>query len=326
MTGLPRYFVGVHRDPAVCAASSSGGAFTALTDAAFGRCPGTAVYGCAWSEGLRAEHARATDAAGRDRMRGSKYIPSHLGSSLADAATDLRAGRQVVFSGAPCQIAALNAFLSKDGVERGGLATVSFVCHGTGSERFFRDYVGYLEGRYRGRAVGVNFRAKSKPGKIQDMEVRFDNGRVYRAASTRSDWFYSVYLANLILGKRCYECPFAGGERPSDVDIADAWGQPWVEGRAPSLLIANTSKGLELVGLAREYMDLQEKSPEEVRQPQMAGPLGRPDGYDEFWRAYRDGGFMAAQRWVGNNTVRGRAKALAIKVADAVGVRKLIKR
>ncbi|MGE9980738.1 polysaccharide pyruvyl transferase family protein [Collinsella sp. SGI.184] len=323
---LPRYYVGAHGDIEICKHSSSGGAFTALTDAFFSRHNNSVIYGCAWNENLEAVHIRAVDESGRNAMRGSKYIPSKLGDSFKHVADDLRHGRNVVFSGTPCNIAALNKYIAMNGVPTDRLLTISFLCHGVGSERFFRDYIAHLEDRYGGHAIAVNFRAKSQVGKIQDMRVEFDNGKVYTAASTNSDWFYSIYLANLILRPSCYKCKFAGGARPSDIDIADAWGQPWIDGKAPSLLISNTEKGQTLIDDVTGVMSLRELPYSRVKQPAMIHHAEKPLQYDEFWRVYNEEGYLSAQRLFGNNTIWGKARAAAIRVVDVLGVRKLLKR
>jgi len=51
------------------------------------------------------------------------------------------------------------------------------------------------------------------------MQVKFDNGRVYNASSTKHDWFYSLYN-NLLPG--CYSCRFAKPERYADISLGDA--------------------------------------------------------------------------------------------------------
>lgn len=73
------------------------------------------------------------------------------------------------------------------------------ICHGVGSKTFFNDYIKCLENKYESKAVKVNFRAKHHKGQKQDMKVLFNNGREYHASSTKYNWFYLVYLQNLIL-------------------------------------------------------------------------------------------------------------------------------
>lgn len=50
----------------------------------------------------------------------------------------LRAGRKVLFSGTPCQVAGLKLFLRK---EYDYLLTVDFICHGVPSPGVWREYL-----------------------------------------------------------------------------------------------------------------------------------------------------------------------------------------
>ena len=63
-----------------------------------------------------------------------------------------------------------------------------------------------------------------------------------------------------------------------------------------------------------------------VKQPAMICHAEKPLKYDEFWRVYNEEGYLSAQRWFGNNTIWGKARAAAIRVVDVLGVRKLLKR
>lgn len=323
-----RFFAACHRRDSVWKESSSGGAFTALTDQWLKRHGDKAViYGCAWGENLQVRHIRATDAAGRDAMRGSKYIGSRVGDSYRLAAEDLRSGKAVLFSGTPCQIAGLKRYLQIRGLEpEDRLLTVEVICHGVASDKFFRDYIAHLEGRYGGKAVACNFRSKSRPGKIQDMSVEFDNGKVYQAASTKFDWFYSAYNArNLILRPSCYQCRYARPEREADVSLGDHWGDQ-SGGKARSLIIANTQQGLLWTQRLGRDMVLEKLQPQQVHQDRLHSPCKKPESYDRFWEIYEQKGYLAAQEFLGNNTPKGKAKSLAAAMTVRLGLDRAAKK
>ena len=61
-----------HKDSNIERHSSSGGAFTMLSDEILN--VGGIVYGCVLDAKLNAVHMRATCKSERDQMRGSKYI------------------------------------------------------------------------------------------------------------------------------------------------------------------------------------------------------------------------------------------------------------
>jgi len=141
-----RYYTADHTDNDVIKKSSSGGAFTAITDGWFDTHRGNAVvYGAAWAENLQVKHIRATGKAGRDLMRGSKYIKSSMAGVYSQVAEDISAGRAVLFSGTPCQISAEKNYLEKRNLPLAGLLTVEVLCRGTGDTGYFSDYIKELE-------------------------------------------------------------------------------------------------------------------------------------------------------------------------------------
>jgi coenzyme F420-reducing hydrogenase beta subunit len=65
--------------------------------------------------------------------------------------------KKVLFSGTPCQTAALRSFgNSKE------IVTVDVVCHGVPSNLAFRKYLSFLERKFGKRVVSVSFRDKKE--------------------------------------------------------------------------------------------------------------------------------------------------------------------
>ena len=60
----------------------------------------------------------------------AKYSQSILGDSFLSIKKQLDSGRIVLFSGTPCQVAGLKAFLKRD---YENLVCIDFVCHGVPS-------------------------------------------------------------------------------------------------------------------------------------------------------------------------------------------------
>ena len=300
------FYSGLNKDNSIAKKSSSGGAFSALTDAFFENNKKAVVYGCILNEDFQAVHIRADNKELRDKMRGSKYIGSNLTGVYKNVAEDLQSGLSVLFSGTPCQIGALLGYISKKNISEEKLFTVDFVCHGVASSKFFEDYIKHLENKYKSRAVSCNFRGKSKPGKKQDMIVKFENGKVYNASSSRYDWFYSIYLKNLILRTSCYKCKYAQEKRYADLTIADLWGKLDNSLVAKSLVVVNSEKGAVINKQAEKYMDICEIASYDVHQPHMRAPAEKPENYDWFWNIYLEKGYLLVQKAFGNNTLKGK--------------------
>lgn len=105
----PAFYLAKHKDARVLSLSTSGGAFTALSDAMLRR--GGVVYGAVLDENLQVCHTRAATPEERDPMRVSKYVQSRLGDTFSRIKADLLEGRPVLFTGTPCQNAGLRASL-----------------------------------------------------------------------------------------------------------------------------------------------------------------------------------------------------------------------
>jgi coenzyme F420-reducing hydrogenase beta subunit len=310
-----------HSDLRVEKCSSSGGAFTMLTDKVLNA--GGIIYGCAFDDKLDAVHIRADSSEDRDKMRGSKYIQSNLSTVFELIASDLHDGRIVLFSGTPCQVSAVTNYLKLKKIPINTFVSVEVICHGVGSNKFFYDYVRHKEKKFRSKAVMINFRSKYRPGQKQDMTIRFENGKAYHAASTNLDWFYSIYLKNLILRPACYKCKFARQERIADLSIADFWGS---EGNDVfSLIACHTNKGAVLLDNPVDGQ-LSKVDRSAVHQPHMKAPCDMPEQRAVFWNTYLQEGYEAVQAKFGNNTLKGRIKYRAADVVQALHIGRVAKR
>ena len=116
--------------------SSSGGVFTLLAENVIKR--GGVVFGARFDERWEVVHDYVEDKEGISKFRGSKYVQSTIGDNYLKAEQFLKAGRKVLFSGTPCQIAGLKHFLRKD---YDNLLTVDFICHGAPSPGVFRTFL-----------------------------------------------------------------------------------------------------------------------------------------------------------------------------------------
>lgn len=325
-----RFFSAIHSDINVRRSSSSGGAFTAITDAWLSEYKDKAViYGCILDNNtMTAKHIRVTDAKGRDSLRGSKYIASDMSDVFSQVADDLRLGNHVIFTATPCGIAALKIYLDKQGVDDlSDLLLIDFVCHGVGDTHFFQEYIAHLERKYKSKAVRCSFRGKSAPHKISDMLVEFENGKRYSSSATKLDWFYSLYYGNYILRPSCFTCKYTSLQRVSDITLGDCWGQLTADYSATSsLIIASSSRGYEWIKLSLQNMSYIELTEDTVVQAHLQSPADKPADYDEFWQIFRSEGYLSAQKFAGNNTFSAKLKSMMADFLDKTKLLSLLKK
>lgn len=91
------------------------------------------------------------------KLQGSKYVHSEIEFTYSHARIALQAGKKVLFSGTPCQIAGLKSYLKKD---YNGLYTIDLICHGVPSGQFFDDYIQHKTHHIGATIKSFNFRDK----------------------------------------------------------------------------------------------------------------------------------------------------------------------
>ena len=163
-------FGGYHKNAAVRAQSTSGGAFSAIVES---WCDENYVIFGAVTRGLEVYHEYITDKKGLEKFRQSKYTQSHMDQAYTEAKKFLKQGKQVLFSGTPCHIAALKTYLGKLGCNE-NLLTVEVVCEGVPSPWYVRKYAAHLEANYKTQVIQIDYRySDSCPIKDNEWPVGF---------------------------------------------------------------------------------------------------------------------------------------------------------
>lgn len=98
-----------NQDESVRLNSSSGGVFSALAEYVIAQ--GGVVFGARIDAQGKVYHDFTESCEGIAAFRGSKYVQSRIGNAFRNVEKFLKEGRFVLFSGTPCQVAALYLFL-----------------------------------------------------------------------------------------------------------------------------------------------------------------------------------------------------------------------
>ena len=242
-------------DEGVRMKSSSGGIFSLIAQRTLSH--GGAVFGAAFDENdWHVYHRCVDDEVGLCKLRGSKYAQSDIGNSFADVARELRNGREVLFSGTPCQVAGLRRYLSiVRGVPTDRLYLIDVVCHAVSSPLVWKKYMELrVASEYKGlacdlsRIVRVSFREKKYGWKKFFMTMEFANGSRYEKAFSE-DLFFRGFLFELYNRPSCHNCSSRGLRSGSDMTIGDFWGVDSIipeldEDKGVSLILVNTKKGI----------------------------------------------------------------------------------
>ena len=292
----PVFYVARHKDKEVLQQSTSGGAFTALSDVILRQ--GGVVYGADYDRQLRVVHRRAETKEQRDRMRISKYVQSEIGDSYAQVKRDLEQGRNVLFSGTPCQTAGLRGFLA-DAPLAGQLFSCDLICHSIPSPLIWEEYKRLLEEESGQKLAAVQFRSKkdgwSRANSNRGFLFRLENEAVWR----EDDRFYELFFkVGAITRPSCAACRFTDLRRASDLTIADYWGiekysPEWFDPLGVSVVLLNSPQGAALFAQACKDLLTQERPQEESlnEQKRLSESVRHPAERELFWAEYREVGF-----------------------------------
>lgn len=216
------------RDGASLARSASGGAFAVLARPVLEA--GGVVFGAEALPGGVVRHARIESLAELPRLQGSKYAPSDASAAFDDCAAALASGREVFFSGVPCQVYALRRRLEQrglDGSRLDHLWTVDLICHGVPDPRLFQLYISWLEAQHGADPGSLRYEFRSKR-RGWGLNYRYTYERGGRCTSCfgagSNDPYYAAFLSGSLFRSACYSCKFARKERVGDFTIGDFWG------------------------------------------------------------------------------------------------------
>ena len=246
----PKTLAAFAKDENVRIESSSGGIFTVLAEKVID--DGGVVVGVAQLSPTKFGHIVVNKKSDLDKLRGSKYIQADVGLIYREVRSLLKNGKKVLFSGTPCQVAALYAVLGKNAYA--DLFTVDIVCHGTPSVKVFKKYIAELEKDNSAHVLSSRFRDKQKGWKLFSMtsSLKTISGGFSKISKTlREDKFMHVFLRNICLNTSCANCHYGKLPRIADITLADYWGV-WIhhpemdDDKGTSVVLLNTIHGKNL--------------------------------------------------------------------------------
>ena len=240
-------YAAINIDEQVRFNSTSGGIFTLLSQWVLER--NGIIFGAVYDEKFNVIHCLVECSEDLYRLRGAKYAQSNLGNTYLQVQSNLKEGRYVLFSGTPCQVGGLIAFLGKS-YER--LFLIDLICHGVPSPKVWQHYITYrseqdAEGQ---KPTHINLRSKESGWPGYSICFDYPEKRCYTATNSQ-DPYLRGFVNNLYLRPSCYECHFKGNTRQSDFTLGDYWGvwsqmPTYHDGKGTSVVLLHTQKAKSL--------------------------------------------------------------------------------
>ncbi len=242
----PKTIAAHAKDEQVRLESSSGGIFSVLAEHVLD--DGGVVVGVAQVAPTRFEHIFIENKANLSKLRGAKYVQANPGLIYKQVRAMLIDGRKVLFSGTPCQVAALYSVLGQKKFDN--LWTVDIVCHGTPSVKLFEKFAENISRVHNSTLVSTEFRDKSTGWKAYSVSQRFDNGDKISEPYGKSDYM-RLFLSRICQNKSCSDCKYRKLPRIADITLGDYWGianyHPEMDDdNGTSVVLLNTNHGEKL--------------------------------------------------------------------------------
>lgn len=305
------------KDRAELIASSSGGAFTALSDIFISS--GDAVVCSSYNFYSHQQEFRIiTTSAERNAARGSKYMQSILGDIFCETEEWLKnnPGKRVLFVGVGCQAAGFMSYAEAKGFSD-RITVVDIICHGSPSPQIWKEYVQSLE-KSKGSIDALTFKDKRRGWKSPTAVA------VIQGEEISLKQYVKIFYNRKELRLSCHKCPYTTTERATDITIGDFWH---IEDKVPaqyddmgtSLFIVHTKKGAELFETIKGKIDWFESNTDDCWQLNLEKPTAAAEGRERFWQDYYSRGIDYIIRKYGTDRFMDKVRRY-IKNASRGGV------
>lgn len=245
-------YAGSSLDNEIIKKSASGGMFSLIVDEwLHGMQEKGYICGVIYDEDYKGVHHIMTEEM-EDvfLMRTSKYVQSKKGYIYQQVKHNLEKGKRVLFSGTPCEVAALYSYLGK---RPNNLLTVDIICQGPTAPKVLKEYTELLEKKYASKVLNMNMRHKEGIWIPQYLLVQMESGRIIK------NLFYDTPLGaalHIMQRQSCYKCKFVKKHKYSDITIGDYHGadkeENYYNPNGTSIIIGNTETGIRLIEKIRE--------------------------------------------------------------------------
>jgi len=302
-----------NRDEKVRLSSSSGGIFSAISKFVLDN--GGTVYGAAFNDNFEVTHIGAENLAAVDKLKGSKYVQSDLGGVFVDVKRQISNDRYVLFTGTPCQVAGLKAYLGDKNYDK--LILVDLVCAGTPSPLVWEKYVELLQIKNDSKLDKFSFRDKRLGWANSSSYARFKNGQEL-FNDYLLDSYRSIFSGHFASRPSCHSCVFTNFKRISDITIADFWGiekykPEFDDNKGVSLLLINTNKGKLIFEAINNNIEYEVSNVQEAVQRNLIMPTKVSPKRKLFWDKFSKHGYKFVAKKYTTYGLKNRIKQKVLK-------------
>lgn len=244
----PKVYSAMNKQEDVRMKSSSGAVFPELARFVIEEKKGY-VVGVKYDKDMKVVSSIADNMEDVKAFYGSKYVKSDFEGIFPKIRELLKDNKTVLYSGLPCECAALRSYLRKD---YENLYICEILCHAAPSPKVYRQYLDHLEKKHKSRVVNLTFRNKSTGWLIHkcSLVVEFENGKNLTVNARKNNYF-RAFLNDYISRPSCSFCEYTYRNRVGDLTVGDFWGikdidPTMFDDKGVSLITVNNDKGSKM--------------------------------------------------------------------------------
>lgn len=255
LTNGKTVYSGYVKNNSILRKSASGGAAAALYNHVLKN--SGVVYGVGYTEDFKsAEFYEVTNVKDISILQSSKYIQSKKTVCINGrqinvfdrVAEQLQNGKNILFIGLGCDVAALLKVCESKKVDTSLLYTIDIICHGPTLPEVETSYIEALEKKYHSRVKEFSVRYKKDGWVPPYIRAIFENGKEHIQNWYESDFNYAFGHYSR---PSCWNCKYKGNNHTADITIGDYWGMtPDMDGYneyGVSVFIVHSNKGETLL-------------------------------------------------------------------------------
>lgn len=283
---IDKAYLAVSKDKEIYDNATSGGVFGTAVSHFIKDRKGYACGACADERGNVA-HKCINDSSEIEKLQGSKYVQSRMADVYADVDAQLKRGKQVIFCGTPCQVAAMRQRFSNNH----NLYLIDLVCHGVSSPQLLIEDIARI------------FPANEKIEKLQFRKKTTVEDEIYNlkivgtehelSLPYEDDAYYKLFIEDRSLRLSCYSCPFSDSDRIGDITIGDCCDvenyPDFHADKTVSTIYIVTDKGRELWDKIKDrfYYREVDAAAEMKTNEALNHPAVKPDDRDTIFSAHK---------------------------------------
>lgn len=310
-------YAGRVKDKSILMKSSSGGAFTVLSDYFLNN--GNAVVAAVYNyENHVVEYSLIHTKEERDKALGSKYMQSKPRDVFKEAYLWLTENpdKELLYVGMGCQADGFRKYSEMKNI-RERICVVDIICHGSPSPKIWKEYAMSLEKR-KGKITYLTFKDKRNGWKSPSSFVKINEKEIPIKDYVR------VFYSHCALRPSCYECPYATTERKTDITIGDFWHiedtiSDFYDENGNSLFLIHTDRGEWLFESVKDKLEYRLSNTKQCLQANLEAPTPMSEYRDQFWIDYKDKGTTFVMKKYGTASIKTRLKNKIVKILTLGG-------